>query len=244
MCDFYCGFECYGNMYYQFGSMVYVEMEELQSVVMDIIVGNFDNMCWEEVIKVHLEEYGIEYKQDDECCCDDNYSQQQDVFQNWLNNVDGLEGILEEISGEVKGMALEVGYCEDEQYLGTAFSIESEHGFLQVEAYHINPGNDAIEKRITAETNYEIYLTLLKRLFGLEPFKDFRNIMSYERYMEILQGELNGHLEEFEGKGMCTDEEHFQIESCIRMSKELNMNVNVLSKGCEACPNKACHLHP
>ena len=76
MCEFFCGFEDYGNMYYQFGIVENWAVDELEALAVNMVINNFDNMCWEEPIKVHLAEYGIDYEEDNEyqyhCgCCDE-----------------------------------------------------------------------------------------------------------------------------------------------------------------------------
>lgn len=75
MCEFFCGFEDYGNMYYQFGIVENWAVDELEDLAVNMVINNFDNMCWEEPIKVHLAEYGIDYEEDNEyqyhCGCSD-----------------------------------------------------------------------------------------------------------------------------------------------------------------------------
>lgn len=243
MLDFYIGFENYGNRYFDVGLPVDINEEKLKEYILNMIESNFDNTYWGEMLKDYFEEFGIEYEEDS-VCLECECRESQDVFQDWLNNRDDLEEILEDIEGDVKGMSLGIGYLENEECVGTIFYIQTDDDMIQVEGYHINPEDDAIEKRAIAEKNYEIYLNLLKRLFGLEPFKDFGNIIPYEKYMEMIQEHINMNLSIFNEQGMCTDEVHYQIERCIRIAAEENMQLKVLNKGCEACPNKACKLHP
>lgn len=51
--DYYCGFEGYGNKFFQFGFQHTVEGgdDDLEAFVLDMLEGNFDNMSWSEALK-------------------------------------------------------------------------------------------------------------------------------------------------------------------------------------------------
>ena len=250
MLDFYIGFENYGNRYFDFGLPVDISEEKLKEYILGMIEENFDNTYWGEMLKDYFEEFDMEYDmgyEEDFICSECKCKESQDVFQDWLNENDDLEEMLGyvdgDVNGDVNGMSLRIGYLENEECIGTIFCIKTDSDKIQVEGYRINPEDDAIEKRAIAEKNYEVYLNLLKRLFGLEPFKDFDNIMPYKQYIEVIQEHIHMNLHIFKEQRICTDEEHYQIERCIRIAEAKNMSLKVLNKGCEACPNKVCKLH-
>ena len=110
------------------------------------------------------------------------------VFENWMNYVsDGygeeLGKILDNMAQKLENFGLATGICDCGNVV-TSFELQLENGQeLSLPAYAIYEDTDGTDARDIVEANYEIYIGLLLKLFGIEVFKDWDNKAAFAYYL-------------------------------------------------------------
>jgi len=110
------------------------------------------------------------------------------VFENWMDYVsDGQAGefeeVLEDMAENFEKFIFGTGICECGNVV-TFFKIHLEDGTeYSFPAYAIHEDTDGIDARATVEANYEIYVGLLWKLYGIEAFKDWEDNVSFASYL-------------------------------------------------------------
>lgn len=110
------------------------------------------------------------------------------VFEDWMDYVsDGcaedFDDFLDEVAETAKGLKSGIAVDKDGS-IATLFYVKTEDGnTLCLRGYSITECADGVDARDIAEENYEVYLQLLWKMFGIEPFKNFKTCMQFEDYM-------------------------------------------------------------
>lgn len=110
------------------------------------------------------------------------------VFEKWMDYVsDGcaedFDDFLDDVAETAKGLKSGIAVDEDGS-ITTLFYVKTEDGnTLCLRGYSITEYADGAEARDIVEENYEVYLQLLWKMFGIEPFKNFKTCMQFEDYM-------------------------------------------------------------
>lgn len=110
------------------------------------------------------------------------------VFEDWMDYVSGgcvedFDDFLDEVAETAKGIKSGIA-VDDDGSITTLFYVDTEEGnTLCLRGYSISEYEDGVDARELAEENYEIYLQLLWKMFGIEPFKNFNTCMQFEDYM-------------------------------------------------------------
>lgn len=223
--NYYCGLGEYESQLFQ-GSMAtdVKDTGELETCALEFLDNLLDNTDWMDILR--------DYKRKHE----------PDVFEEWLESQDGLnlKWAVEYYAQDAKGLSLQMSYNDGEIY--TSFVLKTSDKELPLPGYIINSEQNPVEKRKAAKDNYEVYLKLLQQFFGMEPFMDSEQIMGFDTYMEAIQKCISDDADSFHGVGICIDEEHFRVEMCKQMVEGTTMQI--ITKGCEECPNRECSMHP
>lgn len=118
------------------------------------------------------------------------------VFQEWLECSDKRNrDIAERLEEEALELELEVVFGEYE--VKTIYVVRTDREVLRMTGYDMFEFYDSVERGEIADRNYEIYLLLMARVYGLEPFKEFNRMISYKKYLEELKDRMKEHPEEF-----------------------------------------------
>lgn len=110
------------------------------------------------------------------------------VFENWMDYVsdgqaEAFEEILEDMAENLEKFGFGTGIC-DCGNVATFFEIHLEDGTEYCfPAYAIYEDTDGIDARDIVEANYEIYVGLLWKLYGIEAFKDWEDNVSFASYL-------------------------------------------------------------
>lgn len=142
------------------------------------------------------------------------------VFENWMDyvsdgQVEEFEEALEDMSENLERFGFGTGIC-DCGNVATFFEIHLEDGQeYSFPAYPIYEDTDGMDARDIVEANYEIYIGLLWKLYGIEAFKTFDGNVSFDDY-------LNRIIELIEiayGKTQDTDD-CLTCSMCLQTSEE------------------------
>lgn len=187
---------------------------------------------------MYLEECGIEYEEDD-CECTYGYNHcssfsfQNEAYEEWEEEHEGLAEWLELEQYAIHGLGLAVGTNDDE--IISVMQVLHKDGKVPFASHVITEDMDSFERRAMAEMNYDIYISLMFKLFGGEAFKDLKKISSFETYLGWLQTVIN---EKFADKEFCMDSAELVYESCMRDGQQMYGCRN--NSGCEICENAEC----
>jgi len=110
------------------------------------------------------------------------------VFENWMDYVsDGqaeeFEEVLEDMAENLERFGLGTGICDCGNVV-TSFEIQLEDGqSFSLPAYTIYEDTDGMDARDIVEANYEIYIVLLWKLYGIKAFKDWEENAPFAYYL-------------------------------------------------------------
>lgn len=118
------------------------------------------------------------------------------VFQEWLECGDKRNrDMIERLEEQALELELEVVFGEYE--VKTIYVVRTEGEVLRMTGYDMFEFYDSVERGEIVDRNYEIYLLLMARVYGLEPFKEFNRMISYKKYLEEVKDRMKEHPEEF-----------------------------------------------
>jgi len=110
------------------------------------------------------------------------------VFENWMDYIS--EGKVKNFDEFLDAVALnftKFGFgteISEYGYVSTFFEIEMVNGEeLWLPAFSIHEDTDGQKARATVEANYEIYIQLLWKFYGIEAFKIFDENVSFDDYL-------------------------------------------------------------
>ena len=110
------------------------------------------------------------------------------VFENWMDYIsdgqaEAFEEKLDDMAENLERFGFGTGIC-DCGNVATLFEIHLEDGqSFSFPACSIYEDTDGIEARNIVEMNYEIYVGLLWKLYGIEAFKDWEDNVSFAYYL-------------------------------------------------------------
>lgn len=110
------------------------------------------------------------------------------VFENWMDYVsdgqaEALGKILDDMAKKLERFGLGTGICDCGNVV-TSFEIQLKNGqSFSLPAYTIYEDTDGMDARDIVEANYEIYIGLLWKLYGIEAFKDLEGNASFAYYL-------------------------------------------------------------
>ena len=178
--DFYAGFENYGNKYFEYGMLVDVSDKNLKEYVLDMLESNLDNIYLGEMLKVYLEEFGIEI-QEGESIMNKNFAMELSKLLNELSYEEGLEVIGEFFDGDLMITGDTTVLDGNKQY---------EHRYsCNVCVSDLDDSSDCglLEKHGIVSIYYlfNINATLDEMVALLEDYGEYQNDMSEEEVKEV-----------------------------------------------------------